>query len=356
MSTLRHRINILTGGVKVFLDLEAGIVRGATEPGQGGQSATHARRAEDGEIERLRGLLAERERQISSLRARGEGAEGVRPENVVWIFGTGRSGNTWLSSMMGDMRGHATWREPRVGMLFGEFYFVNSFEGQRKSNNFILGEGQRGTWLGSIRSFVLEGARSRFPNLGTTGYLTIKEQVGSVGAPLLMEALPESRMILLVRDPRDAVASILDASKEGAWHHERRKGDPGWTSSADEDPNSVVEERAMRYLKQVGGAKVAYDAHEGPKVLVKYEELRTDTLGTMKRLYSALGVPIDEGELSRVVEKHSWENIPEEKRGEGKFYRKAKPGGWREDLTPEQAETVERITAPLLAEFYSQEV
>jgi hypothetical protein len=52
------------------------------------------------------------------------------------------------------------------------------------------------------------------------------------------------------------------------------------------------------------------------------------------------------------VEKHSWESIPEEEKGEGKFYRKATPGGWREDLTPGQIEAVERITAPLLKELY----
>jgi hypothetical protein len=86
--------------------------------------------------------------------------------------------------------------------------------------------------------------------------------------------------------------------------------------------------------------------------LVKYEDLRDDALGTMKRSYSQLGIAVDEGELSRAVEKHSWENIPDEKKGEGKFYRKATPGGWREDLTPEQVEIVEQIVAPLLKEFY----
>jgi hypothetical protein len=87
-------------------------------------------------------------------------------------------------------------------------------------------------------------------------------------------------------------------------------------------------------------------------VLVRYEELRADTLGTMKRIYSTLEVPADVGDLAKAVEKHSWGSIPEEEKGEGKFYRKAKPGGWREDLTPEQAETVEKITAPLLSELY----
>ena len=52
------------------------------------------------------------------------------------------------------------------------------------------------------------------------------------------------------------------------------------------------------------------------------------------------------------MEKHAWENVPEEEKGRGKFHRKATPGGWKEDLTPKQAEIIERITAPLLEEFY----
>jgi hypothetical protein len=52
------------------------------------------------------------------------------------------------------------------------------------------------------------------------------------------------------------------------------------------------------------------------------------------------------------VEKHSWENVPEEETGKGKARRKAMLGAWREDLTPEQARVVERVTAPLLEEFY----
>jgi hypothetical protein len=76
----------------------------------------------------------------------------------------------------------------------------------------------------------------------------------------------------------------------------------------------------------------------------------------MKRMYSELGIGVDEEELVRVVEKHSWENIPEDKKGEGKFYRKASPGGWKDDLTPEQARIVERVTAPLLEQLYPEKV
>jgi hypothetical protein len=103
----------------------------------------------------------------------------------------------------------------------------------------------------------------------------------------------------------------------------------------------------------MGNAKQAYEVHEGHKVIVKYEDLKADTLGIMRRIYAALEIPVDDNQLARIVEKHSWENIPEEKKGAGKFYRKASTGGWKEDLTPEQVKIVEEETAFLLEEFYA---
>ena len=169
----------------------------------------------------------------------------------------------------------------------------------------------------------------------------------------MMQALPESRMVLLTRDPRDVVASSMDARRGGGWHYEKNKErHQDGKVLADENPVAFARGRAKNYLQGMGKAKEAYDEHQGYKTLVRYEELRADTLGTMKRMYSELGIEVEEEELGRVVERHSWENIPEGKKGEGKFYRKATPGGWREDLTPEQAKVVERITAPLLEELY----
>jgi hypothetical protein len=279
----------------------------------------------------------------------------VDAENLVWIFGVGRSGSTWLLRMMsGDPR-NVVWNEPMVGQLFGRFY-----EGAGKEHlarpNFIMSDARREVWARSVRNFVLDGARFIVPSgLGPKPRLVIKEPNGSMGAPVLMEALPESRMIFLVRDPRDVGASTLDAAREGGWLHawvDENKA--GWRqdSLADSDPDAFVEMNAKVYLQQVTNAKKAYDSHGGPKVLVRYEELTADTLQTMKRIYSALGLSADEEQLERVVKKRSWENIPEDQKGKGKFYRKGTSGGWKEDLTAEQVEIIERITAPVLKEFY----
>ena len=169
----------------------------------------------------------------------------------------------------------------------------------------------------------------------------------------MMEALPESRMIFLIRDPRDVAASSMDARRKGGWQYENRnRGDQQREALSDKDPDAFVKWRANSYLEVISRAKEAFDAHKGRKVLVRYEDLRADTLGQMRRLYATLEIPVDQKQLAKAVHKHSWENIPEEKKGEGKFYRKATPGGWQDDLTPEQAEIVEKITAPLLKEFY----
>jgi hypothetical protein len=300
--------------VRAFLGLEAGVARGALpEP----------------------------------TSADGHSAGGVAPENMIWIFGTGRTGSTWLAAMMEEPEGHDVWFEPRVGTIFDPQRFQ-----RHGGKHFILASQYKDVWLRSIRNFILDGANARFPELAG-GYLAVKEPGGSVGAGLIMEALPESGMVLLIRDPRDVVASWLDATRKGGWQTRRRgQGGRRAESLAETKPNAFVRRHADAYLQHVGSARRAYEAHEGRKVVVRYEDLRADTLGTMKRMYGELDVSVEEVRLAKAVEKHSWENIPEEEKGQGKFYRKATPQAWREDLTRRQVKTVERITAPLLEEFY----
>ena len=337
--------------MRAFLYLQAGVTRSETVPPWLGQAS------QNGELEAIRRELESKDRELSELRSRltdgGPGTEagGAKPENIIWIFGSPKTGSTWLSWMMEELEGHVVWREPYVGQLFGRLYHQWVGEKHFESKHFILGGPQRESWLNSVRRFVLSEATARFPEVADGGYLVVKEPNGSIGAPLIMEALPESRMIFLIRDPRDVAASHVDSSRKGSYMYERRKGGKH-SARFEKQADELVNDMATKYLQNVGNAREAYEAHRGPKVLVRYEDLRSDTMGTMKRIYSALGIEVGEGELAGVVKKHSWENIPEEEKGEGKFYRKASPGGWREDLTPEQVATVEKITAPLLEELY----
>src|SRR5947209_7472995 len=75
----------------------------------------------DAQVRKLEwvGQRIAREGRTLGIRARrwlgGGEAGGIRAENIVWIFGAGRTGSTWLSGMMGELGGHTVWFEPWVG-------------------------------------------------------------------------------------------------------------------------------------------------------------------------------------------------------------------------------------------------
>jgi hypothetical protein len=359
MLILRNRTVIeMHRGIKAFLNVDAGLTSGQVPGSQPRPAAPTAAdpllRKELGSIrQQLRSKEAELARLREELEHAGGGcsADRVKPQNMIWIFGAGRTGSSWLSAMMADLEGHNRWNEPYVGNLFGASYYVNVGERMRARDDFIFGERYRDAWLNSIRNFVLEGANVRFSGMDKGGYLVIKEPNGSMGAPLVMKALPESRMVLLVRDPRDVVSSALAAQRKGSWGDQWR-ANRGGESLADTDPDEFVRRWSNSLMLNLGKTKEAYETHRGFKTVVRYEDLREHTLETMRRLYSHLEIPVDAGSLAYVVEKYSWENVPEVKKGPDKPHRKATPGGWREDLLSGQARVVEEITASILDDFY----
>lgn len=75
----------------------------------------------------------------------------------------------------------------------------------------------------------------------------------------------------------------------------------------------------------------------------------------MRDLWAALELPVTEKKLAQVVEEHSFENITQREWVEGEFYRMATSGPWKDDLTPEQAKTVENTIATLINELSNPE-
>ena len=73
------------------------------------------------EIAALRSILAKREV--------GEDV-GLPPENVIWVFGSGRTGSSWLTFMMGALPDHTRWNEPLIGYLFGHLYYEQAWHRQ----------------------------------------------------------------------------------------------------------------------------------------------------------------------------------------------------------------------------------
>ncbi len=298
-------------------------------------SARHAHEL-DAEIRRLR---QENERLQQQTRDFKPSTSNVNPENVVWIFGTGRTGSSWLWRILISQQHHVGWNEPYAGAVFRH---LDAAENVRKRKETIFGDAYRDAWRESVRDMILRCAAARFPQMTRDEVLVIKEPNGSSGATWLAEALPTSRVVLLVRDPRDVVASSIDSVRPGAW----RTYSPESEMSAE----NLTRTRAKIYRDHINSACTAFDRHEGPKSLVTYEELLADTLAAVSRLYRDIGLPITD-EVETAIAEHSWQNIPDERKGQGKAMRKAKPGDWRTDLSEDQVRTVEEITGNLMDRF-----
>ena len=163
---------------------------------------------------------------------------------------------------------------------------------------------------------------------------------------MLGAATPERRMIFLIRDPRDVIASRMDGFREGGW------GKLNHDYSTPDKVNEHTSRLARDYLNVMSRVEEAYEAHPGRKALVRYEDLRHDTLNILKAMYGALEVEADEAQLEAAVTKHSWEQIPDDEKGKDKFFRKAQPGSWRDDLSPGQVKLIEHITADVLSKYY----
>jgi hypothetical protein len=64
-----------------------------------------------------------------------------------------------------------------------------------------------------------------------------------------------------------------------------------------------------------------------------------------------LGLPHDEPRIGEIVARHSFAEVPEQRKGPGRRWRAASPGKWRQSLTPAERELVGEIMGTRLAEL-----
>jgi hypothetical protein len=286
---------------------------------------------------------------------------------LVWLFGSPRSGSTWLMRQIAGHPAVVPVNEPLIGQHLGPFF--SDEPGIRAedldSSNFtpsryLRDAGQyffaaefRDVWaphLGALmraRFHAHAAARSSDVPLSET-FLVIKEPHGSQAADLIMEALPGSRLLFLLRDGRDVVDSELAAAAKGSW-----LGDvfPVVGGIGADERLAFVEQSAYKWLWRTEVVEQTYAAHQGPKLLVRYEDMLANATGQLHRVFHWLGLEVGEGEVEALVESQSFERLPAEHRGPDKIFRAAQPGLWRENLTEEEQQAAIRVMGPKLREL-----
>ena len=282
----------------------------------------------------------------------------MQENRLAWIFGSSRSGSTWLLKMLSDLEMVVPVDDPHLGHHLGVWRPIplawaacedppqlsTLLEVKASEPGYFFAERYRYAWEEPLRELI----RARFEaqaegHDGEAAYV-VKEP-GSHVAPFLAGLFPRSKVIFLLRDGRDVVDSWLDAYTEGSW---AIPGGAFPVSAAGRIP-------LIRWLSEVWAfrsreVRRAYEARaEEDRVLIRYEDLRGDTEACLSRICGM--IEVDPAPVPRVVAAHRFERQPQEARGRRRFIRRAQPGGWRESLSPAEQNTMHEAMGEALAEF-----
>lgn len=286
---------------------------------------------------------------------------------LVWLLGSPRSGSTWLMRLLASHDSVIPFNEPQIGSYLSPFMcdLPGMYASDFDSSNFTLRRIQAGgkfqffsdefrdVWLPSLGELLRARFRAhalKYPAQApfSRTVMAIKEPNGSQSADVIMAALPKSRLLFLLRDGRDVVDSELAANLEGSWVGTLFPEVRGITS---EERLSFVTQSAHKWLWRTSVVQEAYATHRGPKLLVRYEELRREPLAGLRRILDWIGLTMPEPQLCRLVDELSFERIPGESRGPKQFSRAATPGHWRESLSEDEQAAVHDVMATKLREL-----
>jgi hypothetical protein len=156
-------------------------------------------------------------------------------------------------------------------------------------------------------------------------------------------------MLFLLRDGRDVVDSLVDAMLgRESWWAERTKqlGRPP------QERLSFVAQNSQLWVRRTMASQRAFESlPEGQRLLVRYEEILSDTETQLRRIFDWLELDVKEKELAGIVKRHAFESAPRDRRGPGKPMRAATPGLWRENLTEEEQALMHEIMGAKLEEL-----
>ena len=265
-----------------------------------------------------------------------EEEENAFEQNLVWICAMERSGTTWLGR---ELLSHGTHyiHEPNItahlamATTLPDGKVVRRFDLQKDVKSYFFSNEFQPIWTYFLRKLILNRFYTQLDDLSKK--VIIKEAAVVDASDIISRCLPNSRLIILFRDGRDVVDSGIDGREQGGWMTQQLN-----TKSMDKNQrNRFLIMQSKRWVILTENLLKTTKSHKKDLIhVVKYEDLRDDTLNELEKIYKFLEVEITKEELENLVTKFSYENIPTEKKGKGKFVRFAAPGKWKQSFSEEE--------------------
>ena len=285
---------------------------------------------------------------------------------LIWIIGSSRSGSTWLIRMLAAHDDVVAIDDPHIGhhlsvwrpisLAWGtgtrqpELRTLGEVKGER--DDYFFSDRYRDAWVPALRELITNRFAAQAEDAAAERCvreprIAVKDPGASGVAELISELFPSSCMIFLLRDGRDVVDSWLDAYRKGAWGM-----DEGIYSLAPEGRLDFVRWQASVWLYRTEACQRAFARHDASRrAMVRYEELRYDPVRELARICLKLGIPTSSERIHAITDEHSYDGVPKRERGPGRRIRRAEPGAWRHNLSPEEQSAMSQIIGPKLREL-----
>ncbi|MFL5899168.1 MAG: sulfotransferase [Solirubrobacterales bacterium] len=287
----------------------------------------------------------------------------MQENRLAWIFGSSRSGSTWLLKMLSDLEGVVPVDDPHLGHHLGVWRPIplawafceeppelrTLLDLKAEEPGYFFAERHRDAWSGPLRQLIAARFEAQAGEVGVVdpaeAAAYVVKEPGSHVAPLLADLFPESKVIFLLRDGRDVVDSWLDAYSDGSW------AIPGGAFPVTEEGRiPLVKWLSSVWAYRSRAVKRAFDSRgSAGRILIRYEDLRGETEEWVGKVCALVG--IDQEPVPDVVEAHAFEKLPRAVRGRRRFTRQARPGGWRESLSAAEQKAMHEAMGDVLVEF-----
>lgn len=229
--------------------------------------------------------------------------------SLLFVAGYAKSGSTWFAKMLSDIDG---------------FEDLTPLKWDTERQTRIFANDVMGVYPGLINEFnhklvVVKGH--------TWGF---NENVES----LIAQGI--DRVVVTVRDPRDALISEYWYVKKNAWHFEHDRAN---AMSLNEYIDYHMNNGSFR-KSRLAWLSSWLEVENNIKILfIRYEDLLNQPLVEMRKVFDFYQIDMLDDELRLIVEKYSFNNRSGRSSGEEdtkSFMRKGVSGEWREVFSEEQ--------------------
>ncbi len=265
-----------------------------------------------------------------------------RPYRTLFVVGSPRSGTTWLQLLLDQSPRVATAPETQIFAYYLDHFrkqWIEEHEGVgarlqgRAGLSRLLSDEEFLGLCGRTAREVLDRIAADNP---AASVVVEKSPRHAVLVEWILSIFPDAWILHVVRDPRDAAASMVKA---------------GWSWGAAWAPRNPIDAGRL-WLKHVNAARAARDLTPNYRE-IRYEDLRADTAPELQSLLRWLGLPADDEFVAEAIRNCDLKRLRKDadgadlpvpgKRSPKGFFGKGSVGGWRETLGARGGRLVESV-------------